>query len=180
MAPRLASTSARAAAPEPRALDRVADQPHDTPGQLAGARHLDGGLAAATNVSAISAKFCMCGPNTIGLPCTAGSRMLCPPWSTRLPPTKTTVATWKSVRQLADRVEDDDVGARLGVDGQLRAPHDAEALVAGERLGLAEALRLARRHDEQRRRVHAPDGGERREHGALLALERAGRDEHGP
>ena len=31
------------------------------------------------NVSAISLKFCMCGPNTIGLPKIAGSRMLWPP-----------------------------------------------------------------------------------------------------
>ena len=44
------------------------------------------------NASAISAKFSMCGPKTIGLPCTAGSRMLCPPAGTRLPPTNTAVA----------------------------------------------------------------------------------------
>ena len=44
------------------------------------------------NASAISLKLCMCGPNTIGLPNTAGSRMLCPPVSTRLPPTNTAVA----------------------------------------------------------------------------------------
>ena len=53
----------------------------------------------------------------------------------------------KQVRQLADRVEDDDVGARLGVDGELGAPHDAQALGARERFGLGEALGLARRDD---------------------------------
>ena len=46
----------------------------------------------ARNASAISAKLSMCGPKITGRPCTAGSRMLCPPAGTRLPPTKTAVA----------------------------------------------------------------------------------------
>ena len=36
----------------------------------------------------------MCGPNTIGLPNTAGSSTLWPPVATRLPPTNTIVAIW--------------------------------------------------------------------------------------
>ena len=37
------------------------------------------GLLVVKNVSAISLKFCMWGPKTIGFPKIAGSRMLCPP-----------------------------------------------------------------------------------------------------
>ena len=54
------------------------------------------------------------------------------------------------LRQLADRVEHDDVGARLGVDRQLGAARGDEAGVAREALDLAEPLGLARREDRQR------------------------------
>src|SRR5215510_8946947 len=91
-APRLASTSARAAAPRrarctgSRTIDRIA---------ASSSRSLSTWIAASlfTNVSAISRKFRMYGPKTIGLPKIAGSRMLWPPWSTRLPPTNTAVAS---------------------------------------------------------------------------------------
>src|SRR5580704_10224558 len=49
--------------------------------------------SAATNRCAISAKFSIDGPNTGTLPNAAGSRMLCPPLSTREPPTKAPSAT---------------------------------------------------------------------------------------
>ena len=64
------------------------------------------------------------------MPKTAGSRMLCPPAFTRLPPTNTTVATWNSLASSPMRVEHDDVGARLGVDGQRGPPLHAVALGA--------------------------------------------------
>jgi len=54
------------------------------------------------------------------------------------------------LRELADRVEDDHVDARFGVDGQLLAPRHAPAALLREALGLDEALRLPRRDDEQR------------------------------
>ena len=55
------------------------------------------------------------------------------------------------LRQLADRVEDDDVGARLGVDRQLGSPRRDEPGVARQPLDFAEALGLARRQDERAR-----------------------------
>ena len=64
----------------------------------------------ARNVSAISAKFCMCGPNTIGLPNTAGSRMLCPPMSHEAAADEHDGRHLVDLRQFADRVEHDDVG----------------------------------------------------------------------
>ena len=92
-APRLASTSARAAAPS-RA--RRTGSVTSASSVVLSSRSVWTWTAAslARNAAAISLKFCMCGPNTIGLPKTAGSRMLWPPWSTRLPPTNTAVLTW--------------------------------------------------------------------------------------
>ena len=57
------------------------------------------------------------------------------------------------LRQLADRVEHDDVGARLGVDRQLGSPHGGEAGVARQPLDLAEPLGLPRRQDRAARRA---------------------------
>src|SRR5262245_27450156 len=56
------------------------------------------------------------------------------------------------LRQLADRVEDDDVGARLRVDRQLRAARGDEARLAREALHFAKAFGLPRRENGQRRR----------------------------
>ena len=93
LAPRLASTSARAAAPN-RA--RRTGSVSSVSSASSSSRSDCTSIAApfVRKVSAISRKFCMYGPNRIGLPNIAGSRMLCPPWSTRLPPTNTAVATW--------------------------------------------------------------------------------------
>ena len=93
LAPRFDSTSARAVAPSPARRT----------GSLSNACSVSSSSSpdctwqaplAAKNVSATSLKFCIQGPKTIGLPKMAGSKMLCPPTSTRLPPTKTTVAIW--------------------------------------------------------------------------------------
>ena len=54
------------------------------------------------------------------------------------------------LRQLADRVEHDDVGARLGVDRQIRSADGDESGLARQPLDLAEPLGLARREDRQR------------------------------
>ena len=59
------------------------------------------------------------------------------------------------LRQLADRVEHDDVGARLGVDRQLGAPRGDEAGVARQPLDFVEALGLARRDDQPARRARS-------------------------
>ena len=75
LAPRLASTSARAAAPR-RA--RRTGSPIRLRIVVVSSRAERTCTAAslARNASAISAKFCMCGPTTMGLPNAAGSRML--------------------------------------------------------------------------------------------------------
>ena len=72
----------RARAPRRRAARARPDRrsaARSSPAAPPASAHLHGRLVAAGTSSAISAKFSMCGPNTIGLPCTAGSRMLCPP-----------------------------------------------------------------------------------------------------
>ena len=53
-------------------------------------------------------------------------------------------------RELADRVEHDDVGARIGVHGQLRAARRGETFTARDVHHLGEAILVARRDDEQR------------------------------
>ena len=53
-------------------------------------------------------------------------------------------------RQLANRVEDDDVGARIGVHGQLRAADRANLRRGACCIDLGEPLLVARRDDEQR------------------------------
>ena len=64
--------------------------------------------------------------------------------------------------------------AQLACGGRRVSPPRAPAL------GLGEALGLARRDDEQRVRHARADALERREHRRLFALQRAGRDEHRP
>ena len=59
------------------------------------------------------------------------------------------------LRQLADRVEDDDVGARLGVDRQIGSPDGDESLFARQPLHFAEPLGLPRREDQRARRARA-------------------------
>ena len=54
------------------------------------------------------------------------------------------------LRQLADRVEHHDVGARLGVDRQLRSPRRDEPGLAREPLDFGEPLRMTRRENQQR------------------------------
>src|SRR5688572_1027947 len=90
-APRFASTRARAAAPRRARRTGSPMRPRIADSSSLFDRTCSA-ASLARNASAISAKFSMCGPNTIGLPKTAGSRMLWPPARTRLPPTNTTVA----------------------------------------------------------------------------------------
>ena len=93
LAPRLASTSARAAAPSrARRTGSVISASSASSSSRSDCTWTAAPLVR--NASAISSKFCMCGPKTIGLPKSAGSRMLWPPVGTRLPPTNTAVAIW--------------------------------------------------------------------------------------
>ena len=59
--------------------------------------------------------------------------------------------------QLANLVEHDDVGSRLGIDGQSRTAHAHETRVVGKPFHLAESLRRARRNDQERTRRHRFD-----------------------
>ena len=81
------------------------------------------------------------------------------------------------LRQLADRIEHNDVGARLRVDWQLGTPDGDETGIAREPFCFAEPLRMPGRHDAQRtrgQRLHAP---ERIEDRRLLAFHRAAGDD---
>ena len=74
------------------------------------------------------------------------------------------------LRQLAERVEHDDVGARLGVDRQIGSPDGHEAGVARQALDLAEPFGLPRRQDRPARpAIVALMRANARKHGALLA-----------
>src|SRR5262249_27149322 len=81
------------------------------------------------------------------------------------------------LRQLADRVEHDDVGARFRVDWKLGSPRGHEPGVASQMLDLAEAFRLPRRKDRQgarHRRLAACEGAK---DGRLLAARGAAGDD---
>ena len=54
------------------------------------------------------------------------------------------------LRELADRVEDHRVDARLGVDRQLAAPHRRQPLLPAQALDLGEPLRMPRGENQQR------------------------------
>ena len=84
------------------------------------------------------------------------------------------------LRQLADRVEDHRVGARLGVDRQLAAAHRGQPFALAQPLDFGEPLRMPRGEDQQRvaaRRVVRTRLNARIT-GFLFALRRAARDEH--
>ena len=147
-APRLASTSARAAAPRPaRRTDRTAARRASSRARASACTWT--APRFSRNASAISAKFCMCGPKTIGLPNTAGSRMLWPP--------RRRGCRRRTRRSRPDRA----ARARRSCRGRRRrraARRRSPARSAGRRrqprrahpLDLVEALGLARRDDEQR------------------------------
>ncbi len=82
--------------------------------------------------------------------------------------------------QLADGVEDDDVGARLGVDRQVAAPRRAEALLLAQLHHLGEALRVARRDQQQGRGQRRLDATEDPQDHRFLALHGAAGDQHRP
>ena len=86
-------------------------------------RHLHG-RAAGEELSAISAKFDMCGPKTMGLPKMAGSRMLWPPID-EAAADEHDGRDLVDPRQLANRVEHDDVGARTRRPRPARIAADA-------------------------------------------------------
>ena len=82
------------------------------------------------------------------------------------------------LRELADGVEHDDVLARLGVDRQIAAARGLPSGAPRELLHLGEALGLARRDDQQRVGDARADALERLEDRRLFTLERAGGDDH--
>ena len=85
------------------------------------------------------------------------------------------------LRQLADRVEHDDVGARLGVDRQLRSPRRSRNPASRARRSTSpnrSGWRGAR--IEQRAGRRRLDARERAQHGRLLAVHRAAGDDHRP
>ena len=175
-APRLASTSARAAAPR---LARRTGSPSSSSSvalELATGAHLDGGAVVEER------------PRDLGEVLHVRTKHDWLPEHRRF---QDIVASGvdeaaadehhgrdlEQLRELADRVEDDDVVARLGIDAQLAAARDVPAGAAGQPLDVVEPLGLARRDDEQRvghRRANALEG---LEHGLLFALERAGGDD---
>ena len=67
----------------------------------------------------------------------------------------------KDVRELANRIEDDDIRTRLRVDGQFGAPNDAKPFATRECFRFGEPFGLARRDDQQRVRLRTPDGRNR-------------------
>ena len=92
----------------------------------------------------------MCGPNITGRPYTAGSRMLCPPGGHEAAAHEHHRAHLVHGGQLANRVEHDDVGARLGVDRQVVPANGAEALLLGQPHDLVEAFRVPGREHAAR------------------------------
>ena len=124
---------------------------------------------AATNRDAISAKFSIDGPNTGILPNAAGSRILCPPDSTRDPPTKTPSANRYNELSLADSIDQQDshiVGnrrSRTRTNGgrnvpvlarhrhtQLRPSNELPLRLHDEIRRRGKSLRLSRRQHQQR------------------------------
>ena len=69
----------------------------------------------------------MWGPTITGRPSTAGSRMLCPPLGTRLPPDEHHPGQGVDLGQLAQGVEQDDVGRGRGSRLQHRPAHAPKA-----------------------------------------------------
>ena len=90
-APRLCATTSRPRAPVGARARRVVEPVGDALRQFLAAAH-DAQRAACSSRSAMSCAFCVCGPESIGSPSTAGSSRLCPPIGTRLPPTNATSA----------------------------------------------------------------------------------------
>ena len=84
------------------------------------------------------------------------------------------------LRELADGVEDHDVDARLGVDGELGAAGDAPARLLRQPLDLVEAFGLARRDDQQRVAPGRADPLERLEDRLLFAFQGRGGDHDRP
>ena len=84
------------------------------------------------------------------------------------------------LRQLADGVEHDDVGARIGVDGQLGPPRGGKALPARDVHHLGEPVGVPRRQDQQRLRLRGLDTAERLQHGPFFPAHRAAGDHDRP
>src|SRR5947207_6874572 len=82
------------------------------------------------------------------------------------------------LRQLADRVEHDRVGARLRVDRELRPPERHESFRAAEAFDLVEPFGMAGGDDQQRVGTRGPDTIERANDRLLFAFRRTARDDH--
>ena len=180
LAPRLASTSARAAAPS-RAR-RTGSVHQQRPEHLAPARAPTAPRTAAPfvrNASAISLKFCMCGPKTIGFPKIGRLEDVVASMVDEAAADEDRRRDLVELRQLANRVEHDDVGAWLGVDRQLGSPagREARARARGARLrrtapaGAAPGSTSAPQADIALTRANA------REHRRLFAAHRAAGDD---
>ena len=84
------------------------------------------------------------------------------------------------LRQLAERIEHDDVGARLGVDRELGSSRRDVPGLARDPLHLGEPFRLTRRQDHEHVRLRVLDPLERLQHGRLFAPHGAAGDDDGP
>ena len=141
VAPRLASTSARAAAPMPaRRTESLISEMSVSSSSCSECTWTAAPLAR--NISANTAKFVIDSPKTTGRPYTAGGD--------EAAADKGHGRQLIDLRELADGVEHHDIGAGFGVDGQLRAPRRGEAFAARDVHHLGEPILVARRDDQQR------------------------------
>ena len=121
------------------------------------------GKTAPPAASTVSRMFSTDGPTTTGAPARSGSRTLCPPFGANVPPRSAASAERVRPRQLADRVEEEDVGAGLRRPvGERAPPHDVEAGLPCEPLRRVEVVGLARREDEEDAAPFRRGGGARR------------------
>ena len=131
--------------PEPGPLHRIADQPADGGGELGGVRHLHGGLLGqegagrsprSSPCAARTRSACRARParGCCGRPDRPGCRRRRPRW----PPGRRSASS-----PIVSRMTTSARGS-ASIE-QLRPAHDAQALGTGQRLGLGEPLRLARR-----------------------------------
>ena len=181
LAPRLASTSARAAAPRrarrtgsPSSSTKVGSscglvvEPH----RGAGGDARVGNLAEVVHVR----------PEDDGLAVDRPARARCGRrWPTRLPPTNTTVPSWYTAASspIVSRTTMSARGSASIARSRLRRSVFQPSLRQSS-VDLVEALGMARREHQQRRRRGRANPAERPQHRSLLALHRAPGDDDRP
>ena len=85
------------------------------------------------------------------------------------------------LRELTDGIEDDDLGARLGVDRQIGAARRDKSRVAREPLDFAQSARGGAAQGSRARSACVNlIARERAQHGGLFAAQRAARDDCHP